>query len=279
QNPTVGPATLAMEGTYTLTVAYMDGSTTGCVAEDTVYVDVLDAPNPNASADPNPVCEDENFVLMGSATGGEGGTYAYSWKGPDSYTSNSQNPTVGPATQSMEGTYTLTVTEMEGSTTGCSATDDVYVTVNENPDCQIMVDDSASDGYVEPGSTHTAWIATPSGGVGDATPSGGVGDITWTVVDSEGHDLVVPPGSNKDLTVTFKAPLEPTFIKIAVALVDGNGCTCEFDPPLIVEGPDAANGILKVWRYIPTLGGWGLIGLAALMAGAGAWVVRRRKRS
>ncbi|MBW2285255.1 MAG: IPTL-CTERM sorting domain-containing protein, partial [Deltaproteobacteria bacterium] len=29
----------------------------------------------------------------------------------------------------------------------------------------------------------------------------------------------------------------------------------------------------------PTLGGWGLIGLAALMAGAGAWVVRRRKRS
>ncbi|MBW1788315.1 MAG: IPTL-CTERM sorting domain-containing protein, partial [Deltaproteobacteria bacterium] len=51
-----------------------------------------------------------------------------------------------------------------------------------------------------------------------------------------------------------------------------------FDPPLIVEGPDAANGILKVWRYIPTLGGWGLIGLAALMAGAGAWMVRRRKR-
>jgi len=42
--------------------------------------------------------------------------------------------------------------------------------------------------------------------------------------------------------------------------------------------PDASSGILKVWRYIPTLAGWGLIGLAALMAGVGAWAVRRRKR-
>ncbi|MBW1862980.1 MAG: IPTL-CTERM sorting domain-containing protein [Deltaproteobacteria bacterium] len=56
------------------------------------------------------------------------------------------------------------------------------------------------------------------------------------------------------------------------------GMVASASSPLIVEGPDAANGILKVWRYIPTLGGWGLIGLAALMAGAGAWMVRRRKR-
>ncbi|MBW1785061.1 MAG: IPTL-CTERM sorting domain-containing protein [Deltaproteobacteria bacterium] len=178
-----------------------------------------------------------------------------------------KNPTVSTSkdSPSITVTYTVVVTELDCNS--CTDSDQMVLTINENPDCTVTVDDSASDGIVEPGSTHTAWIAEPS-----ALPA----TIKWTVEDSEGNNLIVGP--HNEVTVTFQAPLEPTTIKIAVELLDGNGCECAFDPPLVVPGPDAPAGILKVLRYIPTLAGWGLIGLAALIAGVGTWAVRRRKR-
>ena len=97
----------------------------------------------------------------------------------------------------------------------------------------------------------------------------------WSVEDLGGSSLILSgQGTN---VVTWKAPDFPTTIKISIG-VEANGCLCEYDPPIDVVPPGGNAGILKVLRYIPTLAGWGLIGLAALMAGAGAWVVRRRKR-
>ena len=176
------------------------------------------------------------------------------------------NPTVatGASDPGSTVTYTLVVTELDCNS--CTAGDEMVVRINANPACTITVDESASDGVVEPGSTHEAWIADPGAGA----------TITWVVEDGGGNSLIV--GGQGTATVSFQAPSEPTTIKIAVTVDDANGCGCAFDPPIDVQGPAATAGILRVLGYIPAVAGWGLTGLAAVVAGAGAWAVRRRKR-
>lgn len=73
----------------------------------------------------SPICEGDVLNLSASS-GGTTGSVNYSWTGPNSYSSGMQNNTINNATASMSGTYEVTVTD--GS--GCSATDDVSVTVN-----------------------------------------------------------------------------------------------------------------------------------------------------
>ncbi|MBW2286090.1 MAG: IPTL-CTERM sorting domain-containing protein [Deltaproteobacteria bacterium] len=266
--PTVSPSgtcTPSSSQTYTLVV-----TDTGCNSATASYqVKIKVCCKPEADAGPDKeICQGKSTVL-GPDNGVNNGNYGYSWT-PDTYLDDPtlKNPTASTATDTPSGsiTYTVVVTELDCNS--CTDSDEMVLTIHENPDCTITVDEGASDGYVEPGSTHTAWIATPNAGAAD---------VTWTVVDSDMKDLI--QGSNKDLTVTFVTPLEPSFIKISVAMEDNNECTCSFDPPLIVHEPDPLMGVLKVYRYIPALGSWGLIGLAALIAGAGAWIVRRRKKN
>ena len=69
-------------------------------------------------------------VNTGSAltlTGGPGGMTSYAWSGPNSYSNNTQSPTVSSsATTAMTGSYTVTVTNANG----CTSTATTNVTVN-----------------------------------------------------------------------------------------------------------------------------------------------------
>ncbi|MDV7393673.1 hypothetical protein RZS08_20015, partial [Arthrospira platensis SPKY1] len=104
-------ATLAMSGTYSVTVT----DNKGCSAVATTSVTVN--PNPTVTASSNsPVCAGYTINLNSTATGGTT-PYTYSWAGPGGFTSTAQNPTRSNATLAMSGTYSVTVTDNKG----CSA--------------------------------------------------------------------------------------------------------------------------------------------------------------
>jgi gliding motility-associated-like protein len=121
QNPTRSAATVAMAGTYSLTV-----TTNGCTsAVGTTVVVVNTTPSTPSPSSNTPVCTGNTINLSTTAVAGA----TYSWTGPNTFSSSVQNPSIANATTAMAGTYSLTVT-----TTGCtSAAGTTSVVVNTTP--------------------------------------------------------------------------------------------------------------------------------------------------
>ena len=88
------------------------------------------APSITSITSNSPICAGSALNLQLTA-GGSAAT-AYSWTGPNSFTSTSQNPTISNATTAATGTYSVTVTNACGTTT-----DSVSVTVNSSPTATI----------------------------------------------------------------------------------------------------------------------------------------------
>jgi len=105
----VNPTVELPLGITTITLVVNDGKADS--EPDTVNITVNPKPVANASSN-SPVSQGATIQL----TGGPDGMESYSWTGPNSLTSNSQNPTIPNATKAMEGTYTLTVTNSNGCT-------------------------------------------------------------------------------------------------------------------------------------------------------------------
>jgi len=88
------------------------------------------------------------------------GNYRYSWTPTDDLDDPTlANPTASTSATSPSTSVTYTVVMTELDCNSCTDSDEMVLTIHELPDCAIMVDAGASDGIVEPGSTHTAWIA------------------------------------------------------------------------------------------------------------------------
>ncbi len=106
QNPSISNAQAVNAGTYTLTVT--DGN--GCQATSSTVVSLTTSPT---AGNNGPVCVGGALSLStNSAT-------SYSWSGPNSFTSNLQNPTVSAsATTAMAGTYTVSVVGSCAAATG-----------------------------------------------------------------------------------------------------------------------------------------------------------------
>lgn len=112
-NPTATPLATT---TYNVTITYACGGS----LTDNVTVSVL--PPPLATASNNgPVCAGETLQL--SASGG----VSYSWSGPQAYSSGAQNPVIQNAGFSHAGTYTVTVTDVNGCTNTASTNVVVYL--------------------------------------------------------------------------------------------------------------------------------------------------------
>jgi len=117
QNPSVTGVTLAADGTYTLTVSVL-----GCTsAPGTVVVVVNPTPAAPTASSNSPICDGDPLNLSASNVAGA----TYTWTGPNSYTSSTQNPTIAPATLTEAGTYSVTVTV--AGCTGTSGTTTVVV--------------------------------------------------------------------------------------------------------------------------------------------------------
>ena len=121
QNPSISNVTTAASGTYTVTA--MAGSCSSMPATVTVVVDPV-PPAPNAWNN-SPLCNGTTLDLTADSIPGA----AYSWTGPNGFTSAAQNPSIPNVTSNEAGTYFVTVsfggcTSLPGATT---------VTVNPAP--------------------------------------------------------------------------------------------------------------------------------------------------
>lgn len=117
QNPSRNNATVAMSGTYTVTV-----TNSGCSSTISTVVTVNTIPTVSANSN-TPVCAGNTINLTSTPSGGN-----YQWSGPASFSSTSQNPNRNNAQLNHAGTYTVTVT-----VGGCSASATTSVTVNNSP--------------------------------------------------------------------------------------------------------------------------------------------------
>jgi|GEM_PF-1219784 len=114
----------------------------GCTAtKDVTITQPAATVSPNAGT-PQVICAGSTLTLAGSASGGNG-AYTYSWTGPNSFSSSSQNPAIPNATTNSTGTYTLTVTDANS----CSATTTVNHIVNRVPNVSIIP--TTATGFVE----------------------------------------------------------------------------------------------------------------------------------
>ncbi|MGV3609904.1 MAG: PKD domain-containing protein [Fluviicola sp.] len=115
--------TVTTSGSYTVTVSALGCSSTSAVTMITVN------PLPTVTAANNgPLCVSDPLNL--TAGGTTGGTY--SWTGPNSFSSTSQNPTIASITSADFGVYTVTVT-----INGCSSSASTTVTINSGTSTAI----------------------------------------------------------------------------------------------------------------------------------------------
>lgn len=115
-NTTSGPNVIATPAA-TQIYSVSGSNAAGCVSTITTQVLVNPMPVPVVGSN-SPVCLNNPINLTAS-----GGT-SYSWSGPNSFSSASQNPTIPAATAINAGVYTVTVTSL-----GCSTSGTVNVSV------------------------------------------------------------------------------------------------------------------------------------------------------
>ncbi|HRY33356.1 MAG TPA: dockerin type I domain-containing protein [Bacteroidales bacterium] len=125
QNPVLSNAQPVNSGNYTLTVT----DANGCSSTNDPGVTVTVHPRPIATADAvdDEICANLPIELLGSGSGGTGTTYTYAWSGPNSYTASTQNPVIPNAQVINSGTYSLTITDINGCASVNTATIEVEV--------------------------------------------------------------------------------------------------------------------------------------------------------
>jgi len=99
----------------------------GCTAKDTttVVVNTGTGPSGTLATSNAPICADDTLKLFGTANGTGN---SYSWTGPNSFTSNTQNPVLPVATAAMSGDYVL-----YAGNGNCISRDTVTVVVKPRP--------------------------------------------------------------------------------------------------------------------------------------------------
>ncbi|MBI5219816.1 MAG: gliding motility-associated C-terminal domain-containing protein [Bacteroidia bacterium] len=153
QSPTVSAyATSAMTGVYTLVVT----GGTGCTGTTTTTVTVNTKPTATAGNN-SPVCIGSTLNLTSSAV--PNGLYTYSWSGPNSFVSGSQNPSILNVTAAAAGTYTVIITR---NSTGCKDTATTIVTLPPQLIAQIS-DSIMSCGSFQNQSAGTTFLPDGNG--------------------------------------------------------------------------------------------------------------------
>jgi CHRD domain/Bacterial Ig domain/Ig-like domain CHU_C associated/PKD-like domain len=116
QTVTVSPIATQL---YTVTAS---NTTTGCSSTATTTVNVNPKPVPAIGSN-TPVCAGNTLNLT------SGGGTSYAWVGPNTFTSTAQNPNIASVTLLATGTYTVTVTNVNG----CTNTATTAVVINSLP--------------------------------------------------------------------------------------------------------------------------------------------------
>ncbi len=118
-NTTIANISLTNAGNYTIA-----GTSAGCSTSSVITVTVNASPTPTASTN-SPLCAGNTLSLSALPNG----LTSYTWTGPSSYSSTTQNSTIGSISSAQAGTYTLSVT----NAAGCAGTTTTSVIVNNGP--------------------------------------------------------------------------------------------------------------------------------------------------
>ena len=141
----------------------------------------------------SPVCQGNTLNL--TETGGS--AVSWSWSGPSGFTSTAQNPTISGIALARAGTYSVTITSING----CTASASTAVVVNALPTVSIAETDAsctANDGKVQSAAAATL------------TATAGFTSYAWDNSLGTGNPKTVNPVA----TTTY-----------SVTATDANGCT------------------------------------------------------
>ena len=136
---TINPMLESDEGDYTVTVVVDET----CILTSNAYpVVVHDAPIVFVSNDGPECIEPQADINLTTVISNGSGDYTVAWTGPLGFTSVDQNPVIPNPTNQNSGTYTVTVTDLNGCTASASTVIDVTIspeaptmTVNNNVIC------------------------------------------------------------------------------------------------------------------------------------------------
>jgi len=121
QNPSIASATTDASGLYSVTA-----TVNGCTSPAGTTIAVVNAiPATPTAGNNGPLCSGSPLNLTASTVPGA----AYSWTGPNGFTSSAQNPSIANATTDASGLYSVTAT-VNGCTSPAGTT---TVTVNATP--------------------------------------------------------------------------------------------------------------------------------------------------
>ncbi len=169
-NPTASPTVTT---TYSVTV--LDAN--GCTSVDQVEVTVNSNPNADAGPDQS-ICPGGSIAIGGSPTAAAGATFSWS-----PATSLSSSTAANPiATPTINTTYTVTVTDVNG----CTSTDDVTVTINAIPTADAGLDQticngsSVTIGGAPTGPTGATYLWSPATGLSNPSIANPIANPTIT---------------------------------------------------------------------------------------------------
>ncbi len=232
QNPTRPATSLSFAGNYILTV-----TSGGCTSNpDTTVVVINATPSTPVITANTPVCLGSTLTMTIPAVTGA----TYSWSGPNSFASTTQNQSRPNATLAMAGTYSVTTT----SPAGCvSAVGTKVVVVNAVPATPTITQSfavltaSAASGYqwylngtLITGATSQTYTMTQNGSytvvvtnaAGCASLASSALNVTNLGINelSEGNSLTLYPNPNDgQFTVSFNAPVKKNYkLKLVNAL-------------------------------------------------------------
>lgn len=125
QNPIIPSATLLANGTYNVTATL-----NSCVSPaGQVNVLINETPATPVATNNGPICADSTLNLTAATS--FAGAVSWSWTGPNTFSSSSQNPTIVNATVAANGTYNVIATATTGNCP--SAPGQTNVVVNPTP--------------------------------------------------------------------------------------------------------------------------------------------------
>lgn len=118
--PFINGASVVHNGNY-----YVTATLNGCVLHDTLAVTVKPLPAKPVANTNSPLCVGETLNMTATSTANG---VSYSWTGPGSYASTTQNPTISSTTTAMTGNYIVSAV-----LSGCTTKDTVSVLVKPLP--------------------------------------------------------------------------------------------------------------------------------------------------
>lgn len=219
QNPVIPNAQTANSGFYGYSLTQ-----NGCTSQPFIMQVYVGPPAAPVASSNSPVCLGNQLIL--TATTISGNTVTYHWSGPNSFTSNQQNPIISSATYADSGNYVVYATK-----DGCvTFSDTVNIKVNGLPAAPVATADTVTYCQNVTASALTAtgtnlkWYTVPTGGSGSSSliPSTtAAGTFTYYVsqTDVNGCEgprdsvkvIVTPKPANRELPQAFHIAREKQY--------------------------------------------------------------------